>query len=358
MKILHIIDSLRFGGAQIIVKGIFESQKKNKNIFLFLCGQQEININHPNIYVSKSNKKYFLLALKELKEIIKKEKIEVLHCHLFKSQLFGWLLKKYYFKNIKLIQHEHGRIFENNFHYITFINFSQKKTDLFIAVSETTKKELIKKAKIPEKKLKVLYNFVDLDKFNEKNVKIDIDKEKKDLGIKRGEFVIGFVGRLSKEKGCEYLIKALPCLNFKYKVIIAGEGSEKQKLIRLAKKLKVKDKIIPLGYVRNISKIYPLFDVLVVPSIRESFGINVIEAGASRIPTICSNIGGLNELITNESNGLLFKAKNSNDLAKKINKLFQNKKNLPLMKKYSKKNIEKYSLKNYLINLKEIYKNI
>jgi L-malate glycosyltransferase len=246
MRILHIIDSLGLGGAQVVVKGIFESQSSNKDIFLFALRKKEITtkISHKNISISSSNKKYSFSALKELRSFIQKENIDVIHCHLFKSQLFGWILKKYYFPNIKLIQHEHGRIFQKNKFYNKFIKFSKKETNLFIVVSKATKKELMRIGEINGSQIGILHNFVDLKKFSKKMTKKEIQKEKSKMGIKNNELVIGFVGRLAKVKGCEYLIKSLPNLKFKYKCIIAGDGEEKDNLVKLSRKLNVKDKII------------------------------------------------------------------------------------------------------------------
>jgi len=360
MKILHIIDSFGLGGAQTVVKGIFESQKSNKNIFLFALRKKEIStkINHKNTIIHKSNKKYSFSPLKQLKYIIEKEKIEVLHCHLFKSQFFGWILKKYYFPNIKLIIHEHGKIFKNYFYYNKFMNIAQKQTNLFLAVSRATKQKLIEKATINSKKIKVLYNFVDLGRFNRKNIKVDIQKEREKLWIKKDEFVVGFAGRLSKVKGCGYLIGALPYLNFDYKVLITGEGPEKRKLEKLAKRLKVQDKIIFLGYIEKIEKIYPLFDVLVMPSLSEASPMAFYEAQAYGIPVIGSNISAINEFIIPNKNGNLFKVKNRKDLAKEMNKIFEDKKNLKQMRKYSIENIKNYSLREYVINLNKLYSGI
>lgn len=320
MKVLHIIDTLGLGGAQTVVKGIFEKRKNSKNIFLYVLRKKDIKtkINHKNVKMFNSNKKYSLAPIKELRELIEKEKIDVLHCHLFKAQFFGYLLKKRYFPKIKLIIHEHGQIFQNDFYYNKFMNIAQNKTDLFIAVSKATRQKLIQKAKINPKKIKILYNFVDLNKFNRKSITININKEKDKLRIKKDEFVIGFVGRLAKVKGCEYLIKALPHLNFKYKVLIVGEGPEREKLAKLAKKLEMGNKIIFLGYRNDLINIYPIFDVLVVPSLNESFGLNVLEAQVLGVPVIGSNIEGLKELILDKRS--LFNKRDSKNLALKINK--------------------------------------
>jgi glycosyltransferase involved in cell wall biosynthesis len=349
IKILHIIDSLGLGGAQTVVKGIFENQENNKDIFLFALRKKKITtkIKHNNIIIYFSFKKYSLKPLFELINLIKKENIEILHCHLFRSQIFGFLLKFFWFKNIKLIFHEHGKIFQNNFLYNIFLKISKNYVDKFIAVSQITKKRLILKINIKEDKIYVLNNFIDLNKFNKNNIKWDINEEKRKLGIVDNEFTIGFVGRLVKLKGCEYLIRALPYLNFPYKVIIAGDGPERKKLEDLVKKIGVSDKVIFLGYVENIIFVYSLLDVLILPSLREASPMIIYESEAINVPIIASDIPSIAG--SDVKNILLFKKKDKLDLFKKLTFLKYN------YKKNLENNIKKNDLVSYIIDLFKIY---
>jgi len=360
MKILHIIDSLGLGGAQTVVKGVFENQKDNRNIFLFSLRRRNINIEieHKNIIIFNSNRKYSLKSLFELRDLIKKEKIDILHCHLFKAQFFGWLLKIIYFPNIRLIQHEHGKIFRDVFYYNKFINFSQKKTDLFIAVSKATKNKLIENGKVKDNKINVLPNFVDLKKFNGDNITWNVESEKEKLGIKKDEFVIGFVGRLAKIKGCEYLIKVLPYLNFPYRVLIAGDGPERKSLEDLAEELKVRGKVIFLGYRKDTVFIYSLLNILVMSSLSEASPMSVLEAWAVDVPIVASNVNGLNEIIFNNKNGLLFEVKNSHDLSEKIELIYKDGKVRDKLIGNGLEDIKKYDFGNYINNLNKIYEDI
>jgi len=359
-KVLHIIDSWGLGGAQAIVRGIFEAQKLNKDIYLYILRKRKINfkINHSNVKLFNSEARYSFRPINELRKLIEGKNIEVLHCHLFRSQVFGYILKKRYFSKIKLIFHEHGEVFQNHKVYNYFMKQSQKEVDKIIAVSKSTKQELINKANINPKKIIILYNFVDLKKFNKKNIKRNIKKDKKKMGIKENDFVIGFAGRLAGVKGCKYLIKALPNLDFSYKCVIAGDGPLKEDLIKLSRKLEVYDKVIFLGYQSDILKFYSLIDVLVMPSLSESFGLSIVEAQASSIPVIASNISGINEIIQNKKNGLLFEARNSNDLAKKIETIYSKKSLGEMLIKEGLTNAKKYPLNKYLAGLNNIYNDI
>ena len=164
MRVLHLIDHFGIGGAQTVVKGILTSDKEQDCFAIRSKENQTTKIE--NVYFSKSNLKLNVRTLYEIKELIIKNNYSILHCHLFGAYIFGYILKRIRFPDFKLVYHEHGRIFKNKWLYNFFLKHTQNKVDLFIAVSAATKKRLIENVGIPEGKIKILYNFVDLEKFN------------------------------------------------------------------------------------------------------------------------------------------------------------------------------------------------
>jgi|GEM_PF-556706 len=334
-NILHIIDSSNLGGVQTLLKGLFE-YNNNNNIFLYSLRKTKVltKIKHNNYFLSKSSKKYSFFDLFKIKNIIINKKINILHCHQIKSQFFGYLLKLIFFHNIKLVFHEHGQIlsekskniFDIIFKY--FLKIANSKVDSYICISNFTRNKLIKLTKIDGKKIALIYNFIDLNKFNRKNFKWSISKEKYKLGLKNDNFVVGFAGRLIERKGWKEFIESARILNEKYsniKFIMAGDGRDRKKLIKLIKKYELNNVIIFLGYISNMVWFYSLLDCLIVPSYREPMGLTEIEAQALGIPVISANVPALNEIIKNGKNGLFFEVKNSLDLARKIDLLYNNK---------------------------------
>lgn len=356
-NILHLINSSALGGAETIVKELISKSK-----FPVFCLRKEkverFREESKNVFfgTKSSHYKFNPFIFSRLLREIKKRDVEILHVHLANSLFYSYLVKRF-IPDIKIIYHEHGEIFSNK-KLIYFLKIFKDSVDNFIAVSEATKKALIEKAKIPENKIKVLYNFVDTKRFNRKNIKININKEKQKLGIKNNEFVIGFIGRLAKVKGCEYLIKALPYLDFPYKVVIAGDGPESKYLEKLSKQLKVNDKVIFIGYTNKPEDVYILLDVLIMPSLSEASPMAFYESQSLGIPVIGSNVPAINEFIIPNRNGFLFSKQDYKDLSKKILYLQKNINLLKRMKSFCIKNIRKYSLKNYIKNLNTIYSKI
>jgi glycosyltransferase involved in cell wall biosynthesis len=194
---------------------------------------------------------------------------------------------------------------------------------------------LVKKKITRPEKLMVIYNGTD--------IKLKTKNEKRKTTTKNSEVTIGFVGSLTKRKGVEYLIRAIPLiiLNLKSKIlnlVIVGEGEEKEKLQKLTKKLKLEKFVEFWGLLDDTSTIYPVLDVYVQPSLDEAFGIAVLEAMSFGVPVVASQVGGLSELLNHKPHkslklpyevtdcGILVPPKNSAALAKAIVKVLKDEK--------------------------------
>ena len=176
-----------------------------------------------------------------------------------------------------------------------------------ITVSNSCKKELIAHSHF--QKIKVIYNGID----------INFERSKK-LNVKSKQIQISYFGKIQERKGLHLIVEALNDVRFKNIVLnIYGDGDEayKKKLI-----MKNTQKKINLNFykaVPNITKFLSLTDILILPSIKfESFGMVLIEAMRQKVPVICSDSGGMKEIVKNNINGLTFKNNNINDLKKKL----------------------------------------
>ena len=356
MKTLHIIDHLGLGGAQTILKSVFESQKENPDIYCYSLRTNKdghLNIEHKNAYCHKGTKRLSFSALSELKKLIKENKIDVLHCHLKKGLAVGWLMKKLFFRNIKLIFHEHSDIYKGDSVYNFMLKFTRKDIDLYVSVSEAIKQRMIKKAGIKAGKIQIVRNFADTHKFSRENVDInEADSIKSRLNLDNADLVIGFFGRFTHQKNCEVLIKALPFVDHaNFKVLIVGGGENKQKLLNLADELKISEKVTFIDYQKDIRNLLSLCDICVLPSRWEGSPMIYYEAAAMGIPVIGSDTDGINETIRHGVNGLLFKSNDPKDLADKINS-YQTTPNLKVtIKNNLKEGIKDCGVKGYVKKL-------
>ena len=316
-NVLHIIDTLWLGGAQKILKSLFEENANKDKLYLLALRKTAhiTNIDSKSIYfVEKGGKYNFRKALKRVLFIINDKQIKSLHCHLPKSQLLGWIIKRFYYPKIKLIFHEQGDILNpiplSSFIYI----LASKKIDAVICCSDYVKKTINKRSSIPSEKLHLVYNFTS---FNEAKI---LSKKNK---TKETPFIIGFAGRIVKRKGWKDFLEACislksehPMLNIE--IALAGVGREEKSLKKVIKKNQSQLYIKHHGFVKEMSAFYEKIDLLCVPSHWEPLGMVHIEAMSFGVPIIASDVPGMNEILQHNKNALLFKIKDKERLKKYI----------------------------------------
>ncbi len=263
-----------------------------------------------------------LAAIAKVVDIIRNKDIDVVHCHGFKAgfigRIAGWITGRPCLYTVhNFLPSSAGRIKKNV--AIGLEKILAKKTHAIITVSRALQSYERKMLNIPENKIKVIYNGIDLPKLQEKQ--LDIRKE---WGISSNDILVGTVARLIPSKGIDFLIRAVPKVLEKHsnvKFMIVGDGPEDGKLKKLAKEINCENYIIFTGYIEYVWYCYRAFDIFVLPSLSEGLGIAVLEAMVSGKPVIASNTGGIPEIIEHGVNGYLVEPGDSWQIAEAILKL-------------------------------------
>jgi len=193
-----------------------------------------------------------------------------------------------------------------------------KRADLIIAVSKSVKKFLIKITKLSGDKFVVIPNAIELS-----------DSNHLEGHRKTTELVVGCIGSLVPQKGLIYLVKAFGRVTAslpKARLEIVGDGPEKEKLLLEIRKLGLESKIQLIGAQKNVRKFLSCWDLFVLPSISETFGIVILEAMEQKVPVIASAVGGIPEIIKDGKTGILVPPADSEKLAKTISWLLAEKK--------------------------------
>ena len=172
-----------------------------------------------------------------------------------------------------------------------------------------------------------------------------------------------FVGGLSKVKGIDTLLNAVPIIRKKILnlcVYIAGSGPEEKKLKELVKELNIEENVNFLGYVSEIEKYsyYKSADVCVFPSIYEPFGIVLLEAMACGKPVVASNVGGIPFVVEEGKTGLLFESGNVEDLADKIMTILKNEELREKMGEAGRERAKEFTWDKIAERTVEVYKEI
>lgn len=294
-------------------------------------------------------------SIKEARARLIAEQVELLHLNGINSGVFASLLRLP-LKKVKQVTTVHGsasfdRAERNVIIQKVFVwleNKCLKKSARIIAVSGAIKNMLVERG-IQESKIEVIYNGIKEFKYEVEQESVaqgqtaptgttqteilqngTIQEVAAQTGKEQAErlqvsvdnitpFKICFVGRLEVVKGCEYLIRALAQMKEKnFRCDIYGEGSLKEELIWLAEELQIKDKLVFKGFSDKVRAGLNQYDMLVQPSLYESFSLTVAEAMNACTLVVCSDVGGMSELVIHKETGLKFEACNVDELADNI----------------------------------------
>lgn len=252
-------------------------------------------------------------------------------------RLHGFLSKVPIIENDNLKNNKSSQMEESTIHFFrSAINKENRQilwelekkailnADALISPSLSMKKFVLNEInEIDDKDIKVIYNGIDFEVFDQ--IQPDEEVIRKKYNIKIGNKIVSYAGRISKPKGLETLIKAIPQVLSEYKdvtFVLMGPIIDKS-LIELSKKINGSiyiNNIIFTGRIEreDVYKLLKISDLLVHPSLYEVLPTIILEAMASKKPVIASDISPHKELIRDCKNGFLFETYNYEDLANKI----------------------------------------
>jgi len=195
----------------------------------------------------------------------------------------------------------------------------------FVCATSTSAVEFLRNLGV-KRRIEKLPNCLDTEKFRP-NIRTNL-KEK--LGLQNHRLIL-FAGRLHREKGLRYLIRAFRLIRDRYsdtKLIIAGRGPERENLEHQVAALNLHNNVVFLDYFpyEKMPELYNVCDIFVLPSVVEPFGMALIEAMSCGKPAIGSRVGGINDIIENSKNGFLTEPRNLGQLAEKIEILLSDEK--------------------------------
>ena len=298
--------------------------------------------------------------------------LDVIHSHTeFGIGILARLFAKQF--NIPLV-HTYHTLYEDYTHYIThgYFEKSSKKIVEYLTkfYCDKTANELIVPTNKIYKLFKEKYKFeknihiiptgINVDRFFEENInKKDVDTLKKKLKLDRKDFIIIFVGRLAQEKNVEFLLHAhkrliKKCKNIK--LLIVGDGPDKENYEKKAKELKIDQNTIFTGKVawEEIPIYYHCSNLFATASKTETQGLTVIEAMAAGITPLCIKDESFLGTVTDELNGRIFN--NEEEFYNQVIELYENNE---IRKKYNKQarvQAEHCSDASYAERVLEVYK--
>lgn len=325
IKLLQITHDLAIGGLQQVVVNLCRSIDREKFDVSVLClrylGEFVPQIEELGIKViflpQREDGRTDHFAFLKVAKVLEDEKIDIIHTHNTQPFFDGTLAA--ILKRVKAVIHtDHCRAFPDKKRYMFAEWLVSHYASKVVGVSDHTSENLVKYEHISRKKIVTIPNGIDETIYE---IDVNRDAKKKELGIERDGFIIGLGVRLSKQKGITYLIKAMPAIINEFPeitLVIAGDGSEKDNLVKEAEKLGVLDHMIFTGPRLDVSELLKLFDLYVLPSIFEGLPMVLLEAMAAGCPIVATDVGGNSTAITHRDNGSLVKSEDPDAFATEV----------------------------------------
>lgn len=308
---------------------------------------------------SPLNKKN-LLAHQQLKKIIDDGKYDIIHCHTPVAAMLTRLVARRARKaGTRVIYTAHGFHFfkgaplKNWLIYFPVEWFCSFLTDTLITIN--TEDFAFAKKHLHAKRTEYVHGVgIDVAKF--RSVEVDREKKREELGIPIDSFAVLSVGELNGNKNHETVLRAIAALERKdITYIICGIGNKKDYLEKLAEELGIKEQLILAGFRTDLAEIYKCCDVFAFPSKREGLPVSVMEAMASGLPCVASDIRGNRDLIENGTGGLLCDNCDADAFGRNIKHLANERELRQKMGEYNSGKVENFGIKNVVAEMNVIY---
>ena len=313
------------GGLELYILKLTKHYSHDKNFFIACSEKSYISENtHENKVECKSGGIFKIIRnFLILRKFILTHQINLIHVSWAKDLILAVFLKILIPINIKIIFYRQMKLTrpKKNFYH----KFLYRNIDLFLVITKKLYMESCEFLPLDKSKIHILPYGID-----KPVIKPSISKEgffrkyKMDLS----KFSIGVFSRIEEQKGQHIVIDAIKHSEHDIQLFIIGHcmnDKYKSELISRAKKYNLSSKLCFVGFLKSPMSYMPYFDLIILPTYEETFGLTVVEAMLMSVPVIGSNAGGVPEIISHKHNGLLFKTRDHNDLMQNIDSLIANK---------------------------------
>lgn len=304
-RLLHLIDHLGSGGAQEALLSLLKyfDRRRFQVEVATLHGQGHYWESCRQLGVplhSLSPHKYLPLYLPRLCRLLQTGKFDLIHCHLAASSLIAPPLAA--LLGVPFIfNYDHNDMYRAQQKLRLLLDrLANGLTDHIVAVSASTRDFLIRQEGVPAEKITLIYNGVDLERFQPAPDAAPRAAWRRAWGLPEYAPVVAGVGRLRPQKNFPLFLRAarevlreIPQANF----VIAGEGPDRGDLENLARDLGIAPQVHFLGYVSEMAALYAAVDVLLMTSLAEGTPLTVLEAMAMGVPVVATRVDGMAEVL-------------------------------------------------------------
>lgn len=361
-----------FGGSGVVATelGLGLAQKGHEIHFITYKRPVRLSAFHENVFFHDvvtrdyplfDHTPYETALASKLVDVVKFEKLDLLHVHYAIPHAAVAFMAKNILRSqgihIPFITTLHGTditLVGTDSSFASVVKFSIEQSDGVTAVSESLKQQTYDFFDI-QRDIKVIYNFIDFDRFSKTNK----DHFKKAIAPD-GERILSHVSNFRKLKRVDEVIhifnkvqKEIPS-----KLLLIGDGPERQNLEELCRKLHLCDDIRFLGKQDAIEELLAVSDLFIMPSESESFGLAALEAMACQVPVISSNAGGIPEVNIHGETGFLSEIGDVQSMANNAINILKNEEILNKFRTNALAQAQRFDMKNILPDYEAYYEEV
>jgi glycosyltransferase involved in cell wall biosynthesis len=313
MRLLHVVDSLERGGLERVVTDLaIEQARLGHEVAVFSLLEtgglaDELRAAGIEVLVGGKSRSVDLGLLRRLRGVIKARRIELVHAHNFVPNYHAAAALLGLWRKPTLVStcHDMGTRLSNR-RLLQYYRWSLKHTAGLAMVGAQVHERFVRDGLVPEAKATTVFNGIPVQRFvcNAERRAVARDR----LGLGQDALVVGAVGRLVALKNHRLLIEQMPALLQDWpqlRLVILGGGPLEDELRALALQLGVQDQVLLAGQRSDVADLTPAFDVFAMPSLTEGLSIALLEAAATGLALVATDVGGNPEIVRDGQTGLL-----------------------------------------------------
>ena len=314
--VLHVVGTLEFGGLENVAIDLAAHTPPPYRPSICVLGagggllKRAEGLGLKCHVMDKRPGRDYLLPLR-IARLVRQERVRVVHTHNVGAHLYG-LLGGRLAGGQSIITTRHGSEYGGR---KAGAPWMWRRTDRVVAVSEDTRQRLLEWCAVAPEQVVVIPNGIDLRPYHEQHDRQGVRRE---MGWGDGDLILGTVARLSPEKAQDLLIRAFARAmpdGRRGRLVLVGDGPSRKELEALVSALGVKGRVDFLGFRRDVPALLSGMDLFVLPSRMEGMALTLIEAMASGLPVVATDVGGSHEVVADGKTGVLVPAEDPEALA-------------------------------------------
>ncbi len=363
VKILHLTYHMGIGGTEQVIYQLV----KNADVDLFdntivcLEGEvgpigQQLQQSGTRFHVLDREPGFDTSLIKSVRELIKSESIDVVHCHQYTPYVYGVLAAL--FTRAKVVFTEHGRFHPDRYSWKRrLVNpLLGLTTSSIVAISAATKDALAEYEWFKRRSIQVIYNGIEAKTQNIKATKVSQSNE---FNLSDQHLVFGTITRFDTIKNLPMMVKAFATVYNQHpnaRLLLVGDGDQKPDIEQLVDELNLTQAVVFTGFQTDTRKFMSMIDVYILSSFSEGTSMTLLEAMSFATCCVVTAVGGNIELIQNDINGIVVESDNTPQLSEALLRLVNDTGSRHRLGEEAKKTFEeKFALNHMIQSYQEVY---